>query len=425
MSEKVYKATLQAEVGVRNFTIVRNPDFHQYYIQNRDDAYRYAENLKEMVSDNPAQLANAKDLKRFLDNRLLRFDTTMSMAKANMESIEYFQRRIMLPESLSASTLVRNKLDEMVRIEKRLLTSREKELFTNMKMLGPLLLVLLAISILISMVNLYGLNMFDKSRKKYDEQIDHYQRELQEQIKSLNMSNSELEQFAYVASHDLQEPLRKIIAFSELLEENMKGKLEGENKLYLERITNSAGRMRVLINDLLNFSRASRNTNESEIVSLNKVLQNVREDLSMKIAEMNATLSVGNLPEVQGTYSEMQQVFQNLVSNALKFSKKEVSPEIVIQSNLATQAMVKQFPELDPQAKYHCITVTDNGIGIEEAFYDKIFVIFQRLHSKEAYDGTGIGLAVCKKIIEKHGGKIFLSSQKGLGTTFTVLLELS
>ena len=124
MSEKVYKATLQAEVGVRNFTIVRNPDFHQYYIQNRDDAYRYAENLKEMVSDNPAQLANAKDLKRFLDNRLLRFDTTMSMAKANMESIEYFQRRIMLPESLSASTLVRNKLDEMVRIEKRLLTSR-------------------------------------------------------------------------------------------------------------------------------------------------------------------------------------------------------------------------------------------------------------------------------------------------------------
>ena len=178
MSEKVYKATLQAEVGVRNFTIVRNPDFHQYYIQNRDDAYRYAENLKEMVSDNPAQLANAKDLKRFLDNRLLRFDTTMSMAKANMESIEYFQRRIMLPESLSASTLVRNKLDEMVRIEKRLLTSREKELFTNMKMLGPLLLVLLAISILISMVNLYGLNMFDKSRKKYDEQIDHYQRDL-------------------------------------------------------------------------------------------------------------------------------------------------------------------------------------------------------------------------------------------------------
>ncbi len=424
MSEKVYKAILQAEVGVRNFTIVRNPDFHQQYIQNRDDAYRYAENLKEMVSDNPAQLANAKDLKRFLDNRLLRFDTTMNMAKANMESLEYFQRRIMLPESLSASTLVRNKLDEMVRIEKRLLTSREKELFTNMKMLGPLLLVLLAISILISMVNLYGLNMFDKSRKKYDEQIDHYQRELQEQIKSLNMSNRELEQFAYVASHDLQEPLRKIIAFSELLEENMKGKLEGENKLYLERITNSAGRMRVLINDLLNFSRASRNTNESENVSLNKVLQNVREDLSIKIAEMNATLSVGNLPEVQGTYSEMQQVFQNLVSNALKFSKKEVRPEIVIQSILAPHAMVKQFPELDPLAKYHCITVTDNGIGIEEAFYDKIFVIFQRLHSKEAYDGTGIGLAVCKKIIEKHGGKIFLSSQKGLGTTFTILLEV-
>ncbi|MES2284674.1 MAG: PAS domain S-box protein [Bacteroidota bacterium] len=227
--------------------------------------------------------------------------------------------------------------------------------------------------------------------------------EIKQKSEELLRSNQELEQFAYVASHDLQEPLRTIYNFVGLLDKKYSGKTDDDAKGYFKFIVNATSKMQNLIKDLLEFSRVGKNISFTD-VDCNKILKEVIADLDISIKESNAKITSATLPVLQGNETELKRLFQNLISNAIKFRKKNVSPEITIT--------------VEQKEKEYLFAIRDNGIGIEEKHINKLFIIFQRLHSVEEYPGTGIGLATCKKIVTLHKGKIWVESKLGEGSTF-------
>jgi signal transduction histidine kinase len=233
---------------------------------------------------------------------------------------------------------------------------------------------------------------------------------LEAQTLELNRSNAELEQFAYVASHDLQEPLRKVASFCQALERRYHGQLDERADQYIEFAVDGAKRMQVLINDLLAFSRVGRSGHELEPVDLGNVLAQVQSSLSQALHESHASVDVQSLPIVRGERALLVSLFQNLISNAIKFRSAQ-PPVIRLQAQ--RQGDEWQF------------SFTDNGIGVEAEYAERIFVIFQRLHTKEAYPGTGIGLAMCRKIVEYHGGRMWLDISHSPGAQFRFALPVA
>lgn len=254
-------------------------------------------------------------------------------------------------------------------------------------------------------------------------EIKENERMLENKIAELNRSNKDLEEFAYVASHDLQEPLRKISTFIQRLQQKVVGMLDEDAKMYISRIMASADNMRNLIENLLEFSRVSRNQQPMEVTDLTTVLSEVLSELDMAIEEAGATVNAGPLPTLQASPSQMAQLFHNLISNALKFRKKDVAPVIDIASRNLTREEKKQH-QLQPAAEFVMITVSDNGIGFEEKFADRIFQLFQRLHGKYEYPGTGIGLSICKKIVTNHHGIMYAKGEPGEGSVFYIILPI-
>ncbi|MCE7040420.1 PAS domain-containing protein [Dyadobacter sp. CY312] len=240
----------------------------------------------------------------------------------------------------------------------------------------------------------------------------------------LQQSNLNLQQFAYVASHDLQEPLRKIQSFSNLLMTRY-GESLGDGVNYLHRMQAAASRMSNLIEDLLEFSRLTSPKDITEKVSLRRIVNDALSDLELTIAESSASITVDDLPDVLGDKMQFSQLFLNLIGNALKFRKPDVMPVIKISSRIIR---VTDLPPLvivtRTAAEYHRIDVTDNGIGFDQQFANRIFQLFQRLHGKSQYSGTGIGLAICERVATNHGGGISATSQPGHGATFSVFLPV-
>lgn len=244
------------------------------------------------------------------------------------------------------------------------------------------------------------------ARKKADEA-------LKQQAEKLARSNRELEQFAYVASHDLQEPLRKIQAFGDRLRTKCGSELSDDAQDCLKRMQNAAARMQALIQDLLSLSRVSSQSQPFAPVHLSDVAHLVLSDLEMRIEQLNARVKLDFLPTVMGDRIQLAQLFQNLIGNALKFHKPGEPPFVKVWSDTeASQTGACQ------------IVIEDDGIGFDEKYLDRIFQIFQRLHGRNEYEGTGIGLAICRKIVERHGGSITASSTPGRGARFIVTLPL-
>lgn len=243
----------------------------------------------------------------------------------------------------------------------------------------------------------------DQTERKHGEE------QLQQLNQQLQLSNQELEQFAYVASHDLREPLRKIRSYSDLLVKRYQGQLDERADKYISYITDSVIRMQALITDLLTYSRVSRNELVLEPTDLGQILQQTLTDLSPMIEENQAIINAPPLPIVQANPLQIGQVLQNLIANAIKF-RREQPPQININA--------------DYQNNFWQISIKDNGIGIDPNYKERIFAIFQRLHYREEYPGTGIGLAICQKIVERHGGKIWVESELGQGSTFYFTLPV-
>ncbi len=246
--------------------------------------------------------------------------------------------------------------------------------------------------------------------------------DLKRNVKDLNRSNKELEEFAYVASHDLQEPLRKISTFSDRLADKFKDKLEDEAKMYLDRIIASADSARVLIDNLLEFSRLSRSTQPFTEVNLDFVLREVKTELELVIEETGTTIKSDTLPAIEGVHSQLKQLFTNIIGNAIKFRKDGIPATINITVEQLDEAgTINAHLPLNSNP-YYKIQVTDNGIGFEPEYAEKIFQIFQRLHAKSEYPGSGIGLAICKKITDNHKGSIYAENIPGTGARFTIIL---
>jgi len=251
-----------------------------------------------------------------------------------------------------------------------------------------------------------------EQRKITEDKLKKSEKELKQIIEELKRSNDELQQFAHITSHDLQEPLRTIASFTQLLERRCKGKLDSDADEFIGYIVDATKRMQNLIKDLLEYSRVTTRGNEFKRVSTEEILEKTIFNLHAAIAETDAEISYNALPEVMADGRQIGQLFRNLISNAIKFKKPDIQPKINISAFR------------DEENSVYVFSVSDNGIGIEKEYFDRIFTIFQRLHTCEEYTGTGIGLSIAKRIIERHGGRIWVESEPGFGSTFYFTIKI-
>ena len=251
--------------------------------------------------------------------------------------------------------------------------------------------------------------------------VKEYEKILEKKIEELNKSNRQLEEFAYVASHDMQEPLRKISTFGMRLKNLFEGQLNQDGNLYLNRMLAASESMHNLINNLLAFSKISRDKESYEVLDLSAVTREVIEDLDIRTDEATANISVEDLPAIEAIPSQIRQLFFNLLHNAIKFRKKDSKLVIKIKQRKLNTVEKKNF-YLSNQHEYYLITVADNGIGFEQQYAERIFQLFQRLEGKSEYPGTGIGLSICRKIVANHKGQIFAESKPDKGTVFSIIL---
>jgi PAS domain S-box-containing protein len=275
-------------------------------------------------------------------------------------------------------------------------------------------------------INGFLLNSRDITERKL------YEKSLRNYARRLKRSNRELQDFAFVASHDLQEPLRKVQAFGDRLKTKYGESLEKEGIDYLERMQSASVRMQTLINDLLSFSRVTTKAKPFKKVDLTKIVKGVLSDLELKIEETNAEIIIENLPEIDADKTQMRQLFQNLIGNALKFQRPDKSPLIKIYTEKNSGNKIDPIhltfePEIEngkvPEG-FCRIYIEDNGIGFDEKYSDRIFKVFQRLHGNNNYKGSGVGLAICRKIVEHHNGSITAHGVLNKGAKFLITLPV-
>ncbi|WP_128543899.1 sensor histidine kinase [Larkinella soli] len=374
------------------------------------------EGIRTAVAKNPAQMANADSLTSLIDR-------TISSVKRQIGAVENkvpasIARAFMLSTN-TRMDLVRNTIEKMSELEQGLLREHTLEAKQSYRKTIYIIFILSLLTLVTLLVSYNLLENELNSRQKTEDQLRAYEDELQEKIRLLEISNEELERFAFVASHDMQEPLRKIQSFGYLLRDRHSAQLNQEGSVYLDKILQSAERMSKMIKDLLNFSRISSKKEPFRPVRLSEVVQGVLNDQELKIRAHGAEISIGNLEVIDAVHSQMDPLFSNLISNALKFTKPNQPAEISIRGEFVGG---EEYEELISGKKYYRITIEDKGIGFDEKYIDHIFKIFQRLHGKSAYEGTGIGLAICKRIVNYHKGYITARSKPGIGTQFIIVL---
>ena len=378
--------------------------------------------LESLVKDNPGQIERLREVDENVKANFSEFQTGFTVEKTrtaiNQEGID----------EIKFSDTIRVQLESMAQLENALLKERNEN-YENWKIV---ILVGLGIATLIVILSLY--NLINRIRPIVEEllvtkenlettnanlHLTNLEKEKEIQAKekaigeieklnvSLSAKNQQLDHFAYVASHDLQEPLRTVSNYLEIFQEDFPERLEGEATRYFQFINSAVERMRNLISGLLSFSRLGT-SGEQEEIDLNKTIEKLKEDLSAVIDERAIFIESPHLPTIRGFRIEIKQLFQNLISNAIKFTKPDVAPHIVIS-----------YEETNNYYNFH---IKDNGIGIPGKDFSKIFDMFSRLHSAKEYDGQGIGLAFCKKIVELHYGNIWVTSEFGKGSTihFTI-----
>ncbi len=409
--EKVFSSVKDAESGQRGFFITGDSTFLGQYTETDSLILSFKNRFDSLVEKKSIQAE--------------RIDTLMSLIHERMMILNYLlemNKRIILPSAKEELNLVmkngKDKMDEIRSVINRIQNTEnyllEQNRYEKDKLitLTPLFLLMLSFSaIALLLISFFALMSELKKRQEFE-------KELKSKIEELNRSNTDLEQFAYVASHDLQEPLRKIRSFSDRLVIKHKENLDDDGKSIIEKIQSAAGRLQILIEDLLSFSRLINNVRQTESTDLNKLLKLVLNDLEIALQNKNAKIHAGPLPTIKIVPSMIGQLFQNLIENSLKFSKSDVKPVISIASTTVKGSEITGISPERMNENFYKIEFNDNGIGFEEKYLDRIFVIFQRLHGKLEYGGTGIGLAVCKKIMLIHHGYIWATSTPGQGASF-------
>ncbi|MFN3851304.1 MAG: sensor histidine kinase [Spirosomataceae bacterium] len=399
------------ETGQRGYLLTKRYAYLYPYF----DAYRAVGNtlneLEKLVEGNPSQIQRLNVLKKLVAEKIQIMEDDRQ--KTRNKELVGLDRLELGKEKMDR---IREVISKFQQTEKSLLEKKYSLKITSDKRLPNYILMLSVGSGFLLMLS-FGF-LFRELRNRIN-----LQKALENNLNELSRSNSELEQFAYVASHDLQEPLRKIRAFSDRLLKKHRENLPNDGQESLDKIAKSAQRMQVLIDDLLIFSRMVKNTHqEKEVVDLTTILDEVKTDLSLSIDEKKAEVVSEPLPTISAYKVQIKQLFYNLVSNSLKFSKTDEKPKIEVLCEEVSGEEIDGIDGLRKENMFYHLRFKDNGIGFEPEYAERIFVIFQRLHGRNEYEGTGIGLAICKRVVVNHGGIIKAESQPNQGAIFDVYL---
>ncbi len=413
--DAVMSALKDVETGSRGYALSQDSLFLEPYYIAMPQLPRDLRALRRLVADDPTQVCRTDSLAKLVELKI-------SITKRRIKGVKT-EQSVVMDSYLRLGKIrmdnVRRWIAEMVRIEQTLLAERNQQARQSFR---NTLLIIFALSVLtfIALIVAYRLLEAELKRRAANEtQLRAYEDELRAQIRQLEASNQELERFAFVASHDLQEPLRKIQSFASLVNERYETQLDDAGRQFLSKIMSSANRMSKLIKELLTFSRLNGIKNEFKPVNLNHVMQRVLTEYEQTVTASNARITIDELPTIQAVPGQMEQLFGNLIANALKFTAPGESPVIEVSTRLISDAVERG---LRPGKSYSGIIVRDSGIGFDEKYATHIFDLFQRLHGKTTYEGTGIGLAICKRIVVFHKGDIIAHSQPNRGATFTVIL---
>ena len=403
-----------AESSQRGYLITADPEYLKPYGDAVPKIHEHLANIATLTQDNPNQVRNLLTLAKSVNERLDSLAEGIGILENNGR--EAARDYVLKGRGFGQMRNVRDNLNQLVTEERTLLAERDRE--TQAGHASARRTTVLTTAVGLSMVLLaWYLSLREVTQRKEMAQVlEHRVRErtleLADANTSLRNSNRELEQFASVASHDLQEPLRKIEAFGDRLKMSRES-LNEQSRDYLDRILSSATRMRTLINDLLSFSRVATRAQPFKPVQLAVIAKEVVVDLEGRLQQTQGQVELGELPEFEADPTQMRQLFQNLIGNALKFHREGVAPVVRVSAAQSDNSRDKVT-----------LTVSDNGIGFEEQYLDRIFEVFQRLHGRNEFEGTGIGLAIVRKIVERHGGTITARSKPGEGATFIVTLPV-
>jgi signal transduction histidine kinase len=383
-------------------------EYHKHVAQLKDGVAR----LRQLTSDNPRQQAALNHLAPLLEGKLAIWDERIDLR--TRQGLEPAATSVQIGRGKELTVGIRATLSQMLSEEQRLLDLRSRELEASSRRIRFIIVTGNGLGFLF--LSLAGLVIYQEMQRRasaeatvrtlnteLEAKVAQRTAELAERASELERSNTELQQFAYVASHDLQEPLRTISSFTQLLAKRYRDKLDDKAREFIDFAVDGCKRMQAQINDLLAFSRVGTQGQPLLPVSCDAVLARVLKSLRVSIEESKAVITRDSLPTVLADEIQLGQLFQNLIANAIKFRAADL-PRVHVS---AAQDSVGWK-----------ISVRDNGIGIAAEHRDRIFIIFQRLHNKSQYPGTGIGLAICKKIAERHGGRIWFEPTSGGGTTF-------
>jgi light-regulated signal transduction histidine kinase (bacteriophytochrome) len=377
--------------------------------------------LRRVTADNQQQQLHLDTLKLLLDNKY------RQLMEGEHQETSLQKDASAVQQGEKSMSKIERKVQDMMLIEEHHLHEKS-ELYDFFSAIWvPVIFISSLVAILIGIYSYVTLTREFRLQLHIETRLKSYQRNLQQNISLLNKSNEELEQFAYVASHDLQEPLRKISTFSDRLQMKYGEQLPPEASEMLDRMVSAVSRMRILINDLLLFSRAGRITPESiTSVNMDTLLQEVFSDLEVSLQEHNTSITATPLPVIEGSATSFHQLFQNILANAIKFAHPNRQLIINITSQVLKgkelDSIINENRAEDPFCR---IYIEDNGIGFDPVHTERIFQLFQRLHGMSEYSGTGIGLAICKKIVDSHHGQITAYGSPGKGATFVVILPLT
>lgn len=404
----------ETESAVRAYVILQQSKYRPDLAVPRAAMDTLLRGLRLQTSDNPEQQQSLARIEPYLNKRFALWKHLTN----DLFTLTLYQQDSLLLEGLRASQSVNRIWEQMRQEEYALLSDRIQQKQSGV-ISSPLFLLGASVVSIVIVALLFFL--LRHSLRESEE----LRLEMQKQNIELTRSNQDLEQFAYVASHDLQEPLRKLRAFGERLRLKEEQNLSDEGKEIILKLDGFAGKMQRLIDDLLQFSRVINTKVEGQQVDLNVVLQEAKATLLEAITKKGAVISSTWLPMVKGYESQLVQLFQNLLSNSIKYAKSDVPPVITIVATVVDSAVVPGLRKGDEGKLFNKIQFTDNGIGFNSQYAERIFIVFQRLHGKSEYEGTGIGLAISKSVVLNHGGYITAEGWEGKGAIFTVYLPVT
>ncbi len=417
--EDLMVTVYEAESSQRGYLLTGEEAYQQRYLAATHFLSGKLSSLRELTSDNPRQQANLDQLSYTIRARSEKLARVLALRSTGQ--LPGQEATLAMREGSHLMERIRQIASAMTTEETRLLTSRTRA----QRRFEIEVVVCFALGILVSIALLYFayklIRQYGWERDAAEAEVRQLNRGLQARIEErttelkeanerLSRSNKDLTQFAYVASHDLQEPLRTVGSYAGLLGRRYEGKLDEQADKYIRFIVDGAKRMQALVQDLLAYSRVGTAALKIETLDMGMVLEKAKENLYLSIAERRATITNNALPRTKGDAGKLVQVFQNLISNSIRFAKPGQTAEVHIAARRHDREWI--------------FSVRDNGIGFDPKYAERIFIIFQRLHAVGTYPGTGIGLAICQRIIEAHGGRIWAESEPEVGSTFSFALPL-